>query len=380
MADLPRKNPPGREGAGEPSFAEDDELPPTQRRDLGPASLQRNNGEPGSAASSLGRSAATTAPSESTPDTARAAPIPARPPAGTGAFGRAVDARLNLGSMRPSRAPGSETPQATPPSAHTASTASAAQRFRQGLPRAPNSVPPTGSMRSPSLTLRRPSLRVDLEAKATTQRTLSGTMRLEPSGSAEPNLWLPDDDPRTIRVKGINFLTCLDAVQKLYGLSARTRIEREAPGELGDALRFGGIVIGGWYKASWYRAFWRVVVEILNIDAAGTKRIGHKAAGIGVNVAYRTLSRLSTPAMLLSMSARAFGYFFDKGKLEVQQPESSRLTAHWTHCYGFDTNIWNEVAGGALYFIEATGAKNVDFSILSGGGSSDWMIASASYK
>ena len=192
-------------------------------------------------------------------------------------------------------------------------------------------------------------------------------------------VWLADDDPRSVRVKGINFVTCLDAIQKLYGPAARTRIEKETPGEVGDALRFGGLVVGGWYKVSWYRAFWQTIADKLNVDGASARRIGHKAAGIGVNVAYRTLARITTPAMLLSMSARAFGYYFDRGKLEVTQPEPNRLTAHWSQCFGFDAHIWHEVAGGAIYFIEATGVKNVDFAVLSGGGNSESMIATATF-
>jgi hypothetical protein len=203
----------------------------------------------------------------------------------------------------------------------------------------------------------------------------------KPSGpQSEGNLATDDDVANSVRVKGINFLTCLDAIQKLHGPLARVRIEKETPGEVGNALRFGGIVVGGWYKASWYRAFWRSIAEQLNIDEAGARRLGHKAATVGVSGAYRALAKMSSPALLLSMSARAFGYYFDKGQLVVKQPEPSQFTAEWTLCIGFDSLIWSAVLGGATYFVEATGVTQIEVSVLGGGGNSPWMLATANFR
>jgi hypothetical protein len=189
-----------------------------------------------------------------------------------------------------------------------------------------------------------------------------------------------ESSAREVRVKGINFTTALDAVQQLYGPNARFRIEKESTGEIGDALRFGGIVAGGWYSAAWYREFWRSMRDILGIDESGARRIGHRAARIGVNVAYRALARMTSPSMLLSMSARAFGYYYEPATLAVKQPEPRRLTAEWRDCNGFDSLIWSEVEGGAIYFIEATGVTGVNFSVIAGGGHANFMLATATWR
>jgi hypothetical protein len=193
-------------------------------------------------------------------------------------------------------------------------------------------------------------------------------------------LSLDEDPANAVRVKGINFLSCLDAIQRLYGPLARVRIEKETPGEVGNALKFGGIVIGGWYKASWYRAFWRSVAKELDLDELGARRLGHKATSLGVNGAYRALARMTSPEMLLTMATRAFGFFFDRGQLLVKQTEPQHLTAEFTQCVGFDPLIWNEVLGGAIYFVETAGASQVDVTIAGGGGNAAWMLVHAKYS
>jgi hypothetical protein len=190
----------------------------------------------------------------------------------------------------------------------------------------------------------------------------------------------PSTNVNEIRVKGINFTTAMQAVHRLYGPAARDRIERETPGDFGNALRFGGIVIGGWYPIAWYRELWKSLNGCLGVDEAAAYRIGHRAAGLSVNVAYRALSRMSSPATLLAMSARAFGYYFESGSLIVKQPEPKRLTAEWRDCHGFDNFIWSEVSGGAVYFIEATGATNITFNVLAGGGNASTMLATATWR
>jgi hypothetical protein len=191
----------------------------------------------------------------------------------------------------------------------------------------------------------------------------------------------PDEDPaNAVRVKGINFLSCLDAIQRLYGPLARVRIEKETPGEVGNALKFGGIVVGGWYRASWYRAFWRSIAKELDLDELGARHLGYKATSLGVNSAYRTLAKMTSTEMLVTMAARAFGFFFDRGQLLVKQPEPHHLSAEFTQCVGFDSLIWNEVLGGAIYFVEAAGATQVDITIGGGGGNAAWMLVHAKYR
>jgi hypothetical protein len=81
-------------------------------------------------------------------------------------------------------------------------------------------------------------------------RIYFATMPKTPSDPIDANNTKGEPDPGNAdnRVKGINFIMFLDAVARIYGTEAKQRLEKEASGELGDALRFGGIVAGGWYN------------------------------------------------------------------------------------------------------------------------------------
>ncbi|HEY5958298.1 MAG TPA: hypothetical protein VIV60_17155 [Polyangiaceae bacterium] len=187
-------------------------------------------------------------------------------------------------------------------------------------------------------------------------------------------------DSREVRVKGINFTAGLEAIQRIYGAAARTCIEKETSGNVGNALRFGGIVAGGWYSAAWYREFWSSVKTNLGADEMAARNIGKYATEVSVNVAYRALARITSPSQLLAMSARAFGYYFERCSLSVSQPDSNRLTARWRDCNGFNGMVWHVVEGGCIYFIEATGAKDVTFSVISGGDDANHLMATATWR
>jgi hypothetical protein len=183
-----------------------------------------------------------------------------------------------------------------------------------------------------------------------------------------------------VRVKGINFIAFLSAVEKTYGGHARTRIERDAAGDFGNALRFGGIVAGGWYPIRWYREMWRLIGEQLGMDDVGARRLSQKATGIGVSVVYRALAKVSSPGLLIEAGARIFGHYFDRGRLEVKENAPGRIVVEWTECLGFDAYVWNHVAGGVQYFLEAAGATLIGFTVQGGGKDESWMRATVTYR
>lgn len=218
----------------------------------------------------------------------------------------------------------------------------------------------------------------DADSRTETMPTLGAlAVRATPNRvGAEPF----DSYGTEVRAKGINFTAGLEAIQRLYGPAARECIEKETPGALGDALRSGGIVLGGWYSVAWYREFLQSMRNNLGVNEAAARRIGHCVTGISVNVAYRALARMTSTKMLVSMSKRAFGYYFQPGTLLVTLTEPKRLNAKWCDCDGFDSMIWSVVEGTFLYFVEATGAKNVTLAVMSGGDAANQMLATASWR
>ncbi len=182
------------------------------------------------------------------------------------------------------------------------------------------------------------------------------------------------------RSKGINFTTVLESIERIYGADASKRVRDETPGELGQALRYGGLVVGGWYPMEWYQDLWQSVAAVLAIDEAAARVIGHGSAEIGVHKVYRMFSRLASPAMLLKVAASAFNGYYDTGKLHVRAEGRTCLVAEWSGCTGFNSLIWHDTLGGAGYFVESTGVTGVKLTLVGGGGDQDWMSAEARWR
>jgi hypothetical protein len=183
-----------------------------------------------------------------------------------------------------------------------------------------------------------------------------------------------------VRVKGVNFVMLLEAVVRIYGPEARQRIEREATSELADALRFGGIVAGGWYDVSLYRSLWHLIGSQLMLDNGGIRRLTQKATALSVSGIYRALATITTPAKLVAMGAKLFGNYYDGARFEVQESRQGNIVCEWTQCVGFDSYLWNHVVGGAIYFLEAAGAKSVEYRVLDGGGDANRLRVAFTYR
>lgn len=254
-------------------------------------------------------------------------------------------------------------------------------------PAKPRSVPAGDPSTRPTLSWRREkTTSVTPQVNSSLTRSLTPALQ-QPNHSTPPAIpnvrkgFAPSaSEAAEVRVKGINFTAGLDAILRLYGPSARSCIEKETTGAIGDALRFGGIVIGGWYSVVWYREFWKSIRDKLAADEAAARAIGKCATEISINVAYRALASMTSASSLVAMSTRTFGYYFQRGALEVTQPLPNRFTARWRNCNGFNKTIWNVVEGACIYFIERTGAKDVAFSVISGGTDTSHMLANATWR
>ncbi|MFZ5893859.1 MAG: hypothetical protein ACOY0T_22550 [Myxococcota bacterium] len=170
------------------------------------------------------------------------------------------------------------------------------------------------------------------------------------------------------------------AVEKLYGPEVSERIRTAAPDGVGDALRYGGIVVGGWYPIEWYRQLWTAIKEELALDEFAARTLGANAAEISVNRVYRAFARIASPSMLLRIASSAFKSYFDTGDIRVNLEGSHALIAEWRGCTGFDPMIWFDAVGGATYFLGASGVSEPKVTILSGGGDEDWLIARGSWR
>jgi hypothetical protein len=172
----------------------------------------------------------------------------------------------------------------------------------------------------------------------------------------------------------------LMAIDNIYGASAAEKVRAATNGDAGKALRYGGLVVGGWYPIEWYRALWDAVDSTLHVDETQAREIGSTAAALSVNRVYRMFSRLTSPNMLLRIAATAYKSYFDSGELRVRTDGTHSLIAEWRGCTGFNSLLWYDSLGGATYFLSSTGVADVKVTLISGGGDQDWAVARGSWR
>lgn len=185
---------------------------------------------------------------------------------------------------------------------------------------------------------------------------------------------------KAANAKGINFTTLLLAVDKVYGQGSSERVRGAIGGSAGHALRYGGLVVGGWYPIEWYQELWSGVQAALQVGEDGARQIGAAAAEIGVNRVYRMFSRLASPLMLMRIASGAFGSYYDTGGLEVRLDSANSLIAEWKGCTGFNALLWADLLGGAQYFLTSTGVSDVKITQLGGGGDENWLLARGTWR
>lgn len=220
-------------------------------------------------------------------------------------------------------------------------------------------------------------------AVARASATLEGTRRKETRAASSSVTHGPTavtHSAKAAQAKGINFTTLLLAIEKVHGAGAAERVSGPMQGSAGSALRFGGVVAGGWYPIGWYQELWQAVHETLRVGEDGARQIGAAAAEIGVNRVYRMFSRLASPLMLMRIASSAFSNYYDTGKLDVRLDGTNALIAEWKGCTGFNPLLWADMLGGAHYFLASTGVKDVRIAAVSGGVNEDWLVARGTWR
>lgn len=180
--------------------------------------------------------------------------------------------------------------------------------------------------------------------------------------------------------KGINFTMLLLALERIYGIEAANKVRAAIPGDAGKALRYGGLVVGGWYPIEWYQQLWTAVSSELHVDQEQAREIGAIAAQLSVHRVYRMFARLASPNMLLSIASLAFKSYYDTGELRVRMEAPRVLIAEWSGCVGFNDLLWYDSIGGASFFLASTGVAQPKVSLLSGGGNEDWAVMRGTWR
>ena len=174
------------------------------------------------------------------------------------------------------------------------------------------------------------------------------------------------------KVKGLAFRSYSATFKRLHGDEAHARMLEWLPSELGDALRMGAILTGGWYPVAWLDQLQVAVRTQCNQGVELTRAIAREAVKEDFRSGVHRLVTLATsPEWLIKSSPRIVGFYYDSGRLVVEDAGAGRAMGRYEGFEGFTQDLWVQLIGGSMGVIELAGAKAPVAKVLAGGNAGD---------
>ena len=173
------------------------------------------------------------------------------------------------------------------------------------------------------------------------------------------------------KLKGVNFRSFMKAFLALRGAGAVERMLVDLPTELGGALRYGGIVAGGWYPVAWYRLMHASAQRVTGSGHELARAIGVQSRKDDFTGVYRLVAFVVSPESLFKNAARVYRLYDSMGVAEIVEARPGMVRARYHSCVGYDANVFESSVGGAIGILEACGAEAVRVMIIDGGKDGD---------
>ena len=174
------------------------------------------------------------------------------------------------------------------------------------------------------------------------------------------------------QVKGLAFRSYVATFKRLHGQEALARVLERLPPKLGASLRAGALVTGAWYPIEWLGQLQVAVRTECNQGVEMTRAMAREAikddfrSGI-----HRLVSLAVSPEWLIKSSPRIVGFYYDTGRLVVEDAMVGYAMGRYEGFSGFTRDLWEQVIGGSMGVIELAGAKNPAAKVLAGGNDGD---------
>jgi hypothetical protein len=174
------------------------------------------------------------------------------------------------------------------------------------------------------------------------------------------------------RVKGVAFRTIDACYLDLRGPESHRRAHEIMMAEVRDAFKNSLVLAASWYPIAWYRDILRAF-RAASHDGLGLPRmIGYESVRRDMASVYKQFfARFVSPQMLLSLSSKLFSTYYDTGKFELLDSHKGFVHVRLSGCLGWDANMWTEISGSCVAFLEVAGAKEVRLRTKSGGQDND---------
>lgn len=169
------------------------------------------------------------------------------------------------------------------------------------------------------------------------------------------------------QTKGLQFRSFLRALGKIRGDRAVADTLAALRPELGDALRIGTLVTGGWYPLEWYREL-HVAAQKATREGVELARAVSRA---GIQDDFRGVYRLITfalsPQAIIRWAPRIVSLYFDTGGCVIERAEAGFARGRFVGFAGFDRNLWEDLIGGITGVMELAGGRQLTTHVIAGG-------------
>lgn len=173
------------------------------------------------------------------------------------------------------------------------------------------------------------------------------------------------------RLKGINFLGTLGALERDHGEEVRARVEKKLAGEVGEAIRQGAILASGWYPAAWYAAVLETIVREVGGGEATARALSREAVKADFKTLFRIVRLFLTPQYALQQAMRVSSRYVDGGQIEVVEAADGHAHFRFREYYGYSRLMWWDFIGGIEGVLENLGAEDLVARVADGGRDGD---------
>jgi hypothetical protein len=174
------------------------------------------------------------------------------------------------------------------------------------------------------------------------------------------------------RVKGVSFRTIDACFLELRGAELHQRAHQVMSPEVRDAYKNNLILAASWYPIAWYRDVFRAFRAANNDGPDLPRMIGYQSVKRDMQSVYKQIfARIVSPQTLLSFSGKLFNQYYDTGHFDVVASRKGYVHVRVSECVGWDANMWTEIHGSCVAFLEAAGAKEVRVRVRAGGHDGD---------
>jgi hypothetical protein len=173
------------------------------------------------------------------------------------------------------------------------------------------------------------------------------------------------------QVKGVALRTVDQCFRELRGAQLHGRAPELMDPELARTYRTL-VLASAWYPIASYRETFRAYRAATGEGPELPRLVGKAAARHDMQGVHKQLFlKLVSPQVLLTMTQRVFGSYYDCGVLRVVESRKGYAHVNCSGCLGWDENMWAELLGSCEMQLELAGARHIRARLLSGGRTGD---------